>query len=65
MMEVDVTFAVSADGGDTSYAELELIVLRASDEELAVHEQHLAEIHKYSKGKCLWLSLVQQVTGAA
>jgi hypothetical protein len=36
-----------------------LIVLRASDEELAVHEQHLADINKYSKGKCLWLALGQ------
>ncbi len=30
-------------------------VLRASDEELAAHQQVLAGINKESKGKCLWL----------
>jgi hypothetical protein len=34
-----------------SHVDLDLIVLRASDEELAVHEQHLAQIHKASKGR--------------
>jgi len=31
-----------------------LIILRASEEELAEHERVLAEIAKESKGKCLW-----------
>ena len=31
-----------------------LVVLRASDEELAEHARVLAEIGKESKGKCLW-----------
>ena len=55
-MDVEVAFA-TADVGDASHADLELFVLRASDEELAVHAERLAEIQKYSKGKCLWLTL--------
>jgi len=31
-------------------------IVRASDEELAQHEQVLAAIQKESKGKCLWLA---------
>jgi DNA polymerase-3 subunit epsilon len=34
-----------------------LIVLAASDEELADHARVLAEIGKESKGKCLWSAL--------
>jgi DNA polymerase-3 subunit epsilon len=34
-----------------------LRVLRASEEELALHGQQLADIDKVSKGKCLWLEL--------
>ncbi len=37
-------------------AKAPLIVLRASDEELAEHERVLAEVAKESKGKCLWLA---------
>ena len=33
-----------------------LVVLRASDAELAEHERVLAEVAKESKGKCLWLA---------
>ncbi len=33
----------------------ELIVIRASDEELAMHAQQLEEIGKASKGACVWL----------
>jgi len=33
---------------------VEIIVLRASDEELAAHDQQMAEIDKASGGKCLW-----------
>lgn len=35
-------------------AELDLIVVRASDEELAAHLRALAEIDKASGGACLW-----------
>jgi DNA polymerase-3 subunit epsilon len=34
-----------------------LLVLRASDEELAEHERVLGEIVRESKGKCLWRDL--------
>ena len=64
MMEVEVAVAAT-DADGAAYADLKLIVIKASDEELAVHEQRLAEIHKYSKGKCLWLSLARPVTGTA
>jgi DNA polymerase-3 subunit epsilon len=56
IMEVEIAFS-TADAGDGSHAELDLVVLRASEEELAAHELRLAEIDKYSKGKCLWLAL--------
>ena len=58
IMEVEIAFS-TADAGDASYAELDLIVLQASEEELAAHELRLGEIHKASRGKCLWLALGQ------
>jgi len=33
---------------------VEIVVLRASDEELAAHEAQLADIDKASGGKCMW-----------
>ena len=56
IMEVEIAFSM-ADAGDASYAELDLVVLQASEDELAAHELRLAEIHKASRGKCLWLAL--------
>ena len=58
IMDVEIAFA-AADASDISHADLELIVLQASDEELAAHGERLADINKYSKGKCLWLSFAQ------
>ena len=43
--------------------ELTLIVLPATDEEIAAHAQQLADIDKASRGKCLWKKL--EVTLAA
>ncbi|HET9664686.1 MAG TPA: DNA polymerase III subunit epsilon, partial [Burkholderiales bacterium] len=40
-----------------SAVQLDLIVLRASEEELAAHLQSLAEIDKASGGACLWRRL--------
>lgn len=37
--------------------ELTLIVLPATDEEIAAHAQQLADIDKASRGKCLWKKL--------
>lgn len=53
LMDIDVTPAASA-AEETERGNLELIVLRASEEELAAHEQQLADIDKASGGKCLW-----------
>src|SRR3954470_16978188 len=37
--------------------ELNLVVLMATAEELAAHDQQLAEINKASRGACLWMKL--------
>jgi len=58
MMEVEIV-STGTDAGAASYAELELVVLQASEDELAAHELRLAEIQKASKGRCLWLTLGQ------
>ncbi len=44
-----------------------LRILRASEEELAAHQQQLVEIDKASKGACLWsqLATAQETEGAA
>ena len=42
-----------------STVELELIVLRATPEELRDHERYLEEINKGAKGACLWKALEQ------
>jgi DNA polymerase III subunit epsilon len=56
MMEVDAPVVSAA---DTSIAmgKLNLIVVRASQDELAEHARLLAEIDKVSKGACLWANL--------
>jgi hypothetical protein len=36
---------------------LDLIVVRATPEELVAHDRHLAEIDKASAGACLWKRL--------
>jgi len=46
--QMDVAFALD---------KLELIVLRATPDELAAHEQQLVDIYKASKGGCLWKNL--------
>ena len=56
IMDVDVAL-VTAEAEGISHAALDLVVLYASGEELALHGERLAEINKYSKGKCLWLTL--------
>lgn len=53
IMEVEHAPAATAAEALTR-AGLELVVIRASDEELAAHEQQLAEIAKASAGKCVW-----------
>jgi DNA polymerase-3 subunit epsilon len=48
--------SVSDDANSTHYA-AELILLRASPEELAAHAAQIEDIDKASKGSCLWKKL--------
>jgi DNA polymerase III subunit epsilon len=53
LMDIDpVPVATAAE--ETARGNLELMVLRASDEEIAAHEQQLVDIDKASGGKCVW-----------
>ena len=52
-MEVERTHVVSA-AEQISRAQLKLVTTRATAEEIAAHEQQLAEIDQVSNGKCLW-----------
>ena len=56
MAEVDAAPAGEA-AGDAGLAPLDLVVIAAAADEIAAHEQRLADIDKASKGKCLWLKL--------
>jgi len=53
LMDIDAAPVATA-AEETARGNLELIVLRASAEELAAHERQLADIDKASGGKCLW-----------
>src|SRR5262245_7318564 len=55
VMEVEVVAAATTI--EIIAADLELVVLTASDEELVAHAAQLAEIDKASKGACLWRRL--------
>ena len=44
--------------------ELTLIVLLATDEEIAAHAQQLVDIDKASRGKCLWKKLEETPAAA-
>ncbi len=54
LMELDIA-PPSAAQLQLNRERLPLLVLHASEEELADHQRVLAEIDKESKGKCLWL----------
>ena len=51
---IDTAPAVVAGAGESARAKVEIIVLRASAEELLAHEQQVADIDQASGGKCLW-----------
>jgi len=53
--EVAPVPVAASDGGPV----LDLIVQRASPEELAAHAERLADVEKASRGKCLWAKLEQ------
>jgi DNA polymerase-3 subunit epsilon len=56
MMEVDLPAAAAA-VAETAVGALDLIVVRATGEELAEHARLLDEIDKAAKGACLWRRL--------
>ena len=51
---IDAQPAATVRAEDNARGKVEIIVRRASEEELAAHEQQLADIDKASGGKCLW-----------
>lgn len=53
---IDAQPAASVRAEDNARGKVEIIVRRASEVELAAHEQQLADIDKASGGKCLWKS---------
>lgn len=57
MMEVDQEPPSAAEHAALSAAGLDLLVIRAGEEELAAHEGILADIDKASGGRCLWRRL--------
>ncbi|MBI3044572.1 MAG: DNA polymerase III subunit epsilon [Betaproteobacteria bacterium] len=56
VMEVEAV-ATAVTAAETVSGKLELVVLRATDEELAEHARQLEEIDKVSKGACIWRKL--------
>lgn len=60
MMEVEIPPPVL--GAAINPANLQLIVLRASAEELEAHAQQLEKIERESKGACVWLHLESGTT---
>ena len=54
---IDAGPAIVARAEDSERGTVEILVLRASAEELAAHELQVAEIDKASGGKCLWKSV--------
>lgn len=55
---------VSGLDGGVSKARKPLVVLAASEDELAAHAQVLANIDRESKGKCLWLADAAPAAGS-
>jgi DNA polymerase-3 subunit epsilon len=49
--------ASQAEEGGVSLESVELIVVRASEEEIGIHERQLEDIDKFSRGACLWKKL--------
>jgi DNA polymerase-3 subunit epsilon len=54
MMEVDSPAAAAAALVEAALGSLDLVVVRASPEELADHARQLQDIDKASGGRCLW-----------
>ncbi|MBM3341310.1 MAG: DNA polymerase III subunit epsilon [Betaproteobacteria bacterium] len=54
---IDAEPAAVAQAEEAAREKFDIIVLRASDEEIAAHEAQLADIDKASGGKCLWKNI--------
>ena len=60
LMDLEAPVVATAGGAtDIARVKVALVIVSASEEELAAHEKTLAAIDKESKGKCLWLKLEQ------
>jgi DNA polymerase-3 subunit epsilon len=53
---IDTAPAAAAHSEEQAREQIDIIVLRASAEEVAAHEAQLADIDKASGGKCVWNS---------
>ncbi len=49
---------------EVTRTDLQLVVLKASEEEIAAHEAQLAELQKASGGKCIWLTRADDTVAA-
>jgi DNA polymerase-3 subunit epsilon len=56
-MEIEMPSSVDAIGVDGLSKMADIIVLRATDEELAAHEAILNSLDKQVKGVCVWRKL--------
>ncbi len=54
MLMIDAAPAAAAQAEGATCEKVDIIVLRATDDELAAHQAQLAEIDKASGGKCVW-----------
>jgi DNA polymerase-3 subunit epsilon len=54
MLMIDAAPAAAAQAEGATGEKVDIIVLRATDDELAAHQAQLAEIDKASGGKCVW-----------
>lgn len=57
MIELDEPVPIHGNGLEQASVPRNLIVLAASEDELASHHQQIEDIDKASKGKCLWKML--------
>src|SRR5687767_6767692 len=57
IMEAELPAAAAAAAAEAILSTLELVVLRATEEELAAHARQLADIDKISGGACVWKQL--------
>jgi DNA polymerase III subunit epsilon len=57
IMEAELPAAAAAAAAEAILSTLELVVLRATEEELAAHARQLADIDKISGGACVWRRL--------